>query len=170
MNEAHRETAITQQCLSHLSKETELLQHYIQVSMMIHDNLGVSTEVLEDENDPLAKLGKQTTQMEKERLLMTAAIAQYLGVPEQQATVRTLLDTLGEENRKLLAEKRDELLGLEASIQQQNRTNSFLIRHTIDLYQRIAMELSDQRPAATTYSATGALSSDSTTNLLQTDC
>ena len=170
MNKENRATAITQQCLSHLSKEAELLQNYIQVSTMIHDNLGVSTEALEDENDPLAKLGKQTAQMEKERLQMTTAIAEYLEVPQQQATVRTLMDTLEGENQRLLTEKRDELLGLEASIQQQNRTNSFLIRQTIDLYQRIAMELSDQRPAATTYSAKGALSSDSTTHLLKTDC
>jgi len=80
------------------------------------------------------------------------------------------MEKLDSNNRQALSSKRDELLELESSIQQQNRTNSFLIRHTIDLYQRIAMELSDQRPSATTYSATGELSCGSTTNLLQTDC
>ncbi|MDG2013523.1 MAG: flagellar export chaperone FlgN, partial [Pirellulaceae bacterium] len=133
MNKDNLATAITQQCLNHLSKEVELLQSYITVSTMIHDNLGVSTEALEDENDPLTKLGKHTSQMEKERQQMTTAIAEYLKVPPQQATVRTLMETLDGENKRLLAEKRDELLGLESSIQQQNRTNSFLIRHTIDL-------------------------------------
>jgi len=170
MNQNNRETQITNHCLTHLDKEVALLKQYIDVSKAIHEKLGETVDVMDDSPDLMKQLATHTETMEKERVQMTAAIANFLGLPESQATVRNLMKKLDSENRQAISAKRDQLLELESSIQQQNRTNSFLIRQTIDLYQRIAMELSDQRPTATTYSATGELSSGSTTNLLQTDC
>lgn len=170
MNRNNREAEITARCLTHLDNEVELLKQYIDVSKSIHEKLGETTDVMDDSPDLVKQLATRTEAMEKERAQMTAAIASFLELPETQATVRNLMEKLDSNNRQALSSKRDELLELESSIQQQNRTNSFLIRHTIDLYQRIAMELSDQRPSATTYSATGELSCGSTTNLLQTDC
>lgn len=170
MNQTNRQTEIATLCLTHLDREVELLKQYIDVSKLIHDNLGVSTDVMDDSPDLIKQLSNRTEAMEKERKQVTAAIANFLSLPESQATIRNLMKRLDSQNRQVLSDKRDELLALESFIQQQNRTNSFLIRQTIDLYQRIAMELSDQRPNATTYSATGELTCDNATNLLQTDC
>jgi len=101
---------------------------------------------------------------------LTIALSEYLSVPRTQATIRGLLNVISGENAQTISEQRARLLELESSIQKQNRTNSFLIRQSIDLYQRIAIELTDQRPGAPTYSSSGELTPDNSANFLQTDC
>lgn len=164
------EVEITRKCLSHLSNEIELLEQYILVSNAIHENVGVSPSPTDSGEDQIAALTKQTEALALERERLTVALSAYLSVPRTQATIRGLLKVINGDNARTISQQRERLLELESSIQKKNRTNSFLIRQSIDLYQRIAIELTDQRPGSPTYSSSGELTANNSANFLQTDC
>lgn len=164
---------ITNRCLRHLTSEIEMLEKHLQFTGSIYENFGSIDSGLENESEQwLISLGNQAEQLDAQRKELRRDLSIFLDVSESEATVRRLIESLPEDHvdREPLRQQRERLLEIESSIQKQNRTNSLVIQQTMDLYHRIAMELTDQKPAMPTYSPTGELTSNDGTNFLQTDC
>ncbi len=163
---------VARQCITHLSREIELLERYIDFANSIYGQLGLPPTLTESlsGNDPMQSLARQSEQLTRERGELKTVLGDYLGVPADQATVRALLDGLDAGHSQTIRQQRARLKELESTIQKHNRTQSFLIRQSLDLYHQIAMELMDQKPGAPTYSSSGRLSPQDATNILKTDC
>ena len=176
MNEKTKTTSsqneLARQCIAHLSREIDLLERYIEFANSIYGQLGLPPEVIDsfNRNDPMQSLSRQSDQLTRERGELKNALGDFLGVPAAQATVRGLLEGLDAQQAQTIQEQRTRLKELESIIQKQNRTQSFLIRQSLDLYHQIAMELMDQKPATPTYSSGGQLSTQDAANILNTDC
>lgn len=164
-------TAIAQSCLEHLDQEIRLLQHYLTISNEIQDRVGApSTDDGGATENHLEGLSEQTHAVASSREQLRQAMARYLDVPVQQATVRRLAGTLDSPDADSIREKTDQLVELEATIQSLHRTNSLLVRQTIDIYQKIAVGLSHPGSDSVTYSPSGQISVADHSGFLQTDC
>jgi hypothetical protein len=166
-----RDSRIADQCATHLQREIDLLEKHIQISDDINERLGSSVTSEDSKSEEwLGYVAANSGALATERNDLKKAIAEYLGVPVQQATIRRVLSTLGPEHAGLIRQQFEKLFELEALIQKKSRTNSLLIRQTMDLYQRIAVELASPKTAAPTYSPTGELNVNTGSSFLQKDC
>jgi len=164
---------LTRKCLGHLKTEIGLLEEFLQRTNSIFDSFGSDEPIGEAENQQWqVAMAEKSKKQETARNTVRTLIEKALGVSSHQATVRTLIDALPEDNNdvKELVTRRQQLLDLELEIQKQNRTNSMLIRQSVDLFQRIALEMTDQKPALPTYSPTGELTDNGSSTFMQTDC
>ncbi|MGI9515713.1 MAG: flagellar export chaperone FlgN [Pirellulaceae bacterium] len=166
----NRNDSIADQCIDHLAQEIDLLEQYFEVASAIYDQVGAEDPASTERQQMTEALSSRADQLSLARTKIKTQLAAYLGVPAQQATIRGLAEKLTGEQADTIRGQRARLLELETEIQKQNRTQSFLIRQSMDLYQRIAMELMDQKPGAPTYSSSGQLTANEAANILNTDC
>lgn len=156
-------------CINHLANEIDLLEQLLQLSQNIHEHVGLrqtDTQL----SEPLVKAtSERSKKLSEDRLRLRDQISSALDLPIQQATIKNLIPFLPDEQSKTVEEQRARLLNLEESVQRQNNTNSLIISQTMDLYQKIACELSGTG-SPSTYSPQGEMAQQNSPNLIQTDC
>ena len=165
-----RDSKLANRCKAHLAQEIELLEKYIEISSSVYENVGSTTTEVPDSDALLDSVAGQSQSVSDSRYQLRVDIAEYLDVPVQQATIRVLVEHVDDVDAESIRQQRSKLLELESVIQQQNHTNSLLIRQTMDLYQRIALELTAPKTGAPTYSPSGELTTNNSSTFLQTDC
>jgi flagellar biosynthesis/type III secretory pathway chaperone len=162
---------IVSRCEEHLQKEIELLQEHLEASNSIQERLGGKESPDDRYADQwIEYASRKTAALAEERNTLRSLIASFLAVTPQQATVRLLISQLDEPVAAGLKQQFDTIHELDAVIQQRNRTNTLLIRQTMDLYQKIALELASPGPAAHAYTPAGKLAVSECGSFLRKDC
>jgi hypothetical protein len=165
------EPDIAARCAAHLEREIDLLEQHLSVSNSIHNHLGTSGG--DDDTSPdewLEYAAAQSGALAADRNELRTALARFLDVPLQRATIRLLLSSLDDASASRIRQQVGKLESLESAIRKLSHTNSLLIRQTMDLYQRIAFELSNPGTMAPTYSPSGELTLHEGASFLQKDC
>ena len=161
---------IAQLCLEHLDNEITLLQQFIDTSDTINQRIGLSTPDQPSTKELFHSISENAGQLAMARTTLQNQMAAWLGRPGRKVTVRELAAALPAELAEPIETRRRQLLELESAIRSMNRTNSFLIQQSFDLYQRIVAGLAGEAPSAPVYSPKGIVGDLPTGNLLKTDC
>jgi len=153
----------------HLAAETTLLKRFIDLSRSIQDLLGKdlfpAPQTQSTEQDAIRA---EAIEVAASRQALRAAIAQHLGIPESQATLQKLIDSLPAADAQLLVDERQKLLGLHSEITQLSNSNAILLQQSIDIYQRILHGLSGEQPRTHIYSANGQVNRETSLSMLST--
>ena len=164
------EIQIAQHCREHLDNEILLLQQFVETSESINQRVGLRTAEDSSPDELFRSISENAGQLALARTALQTEMAAWLGVPGRKVTVRQLAEALPPVLGEPIEARRKQLLELESAIRAMNRTNSFLIQQSFDLYQRIIAGLAGESPASGIYSPKGIVGNLPTGNLLQTDC
>ena len=156
-------------CLSHLVAERKLLERFIELSQTLHDSLGRS--VFPDINASLPdekQLASEAATVAEARIQFRRAIADHLGIPESEGSIRKFAETLDKKDAAPLMAERERIFELSKQITQLSESNSLLLRQSVDIYQRLLQSLAGQPVSSPTYSPRGQVNQQATVSLVST--
>lgn len=169
-NRKPNENQIARHCEEHLDNEITLLRQFIETSESINQRIGLTPADKPSTDELFRSIANNAEQLALARSALQTEMAAFLGVPGRKVTVRELASALPATLAEPITTRRNQLLELESAIRSMNRTNSFLVQQSFDLYQRIVAGLAGENPSAKVYSPKGIVGDMPTGNLLKTDC
>jgi hypothetical protein len=155
-------------CLAHLEQEEAMLvgavESLAQVrSALIRGDLPELTKALEAQ----AHTARAGEELRPGRDCMRQRIAGFLGSANDAITLEMLIERLSVPHSLSLARCRERLKGLAAQVDQLNRDNAALLRHSLDFLTRLLNQLTGGGRAGDRYTLSGKREGASCGSMIQ---
>lgn len=159
-------------CLSHFEKEEAALQGSLDTLQNVRDGL------LSGRTDELVSAIEQHEQtaviavdLAETRRLLRERLAEHLGRPAEEVTLRLVSENCAPDLRELLESRRERLLHMSGKIERLSRVNHALMQQSANMFQRLMACLRGQSVESQRYTGTGALEPlGGGLNFVNTDC
>jgi hypothetical protein len=150
--------SLGKQSISHLQKESEILQKFIDVCNTIRESLG------NHDDSQINELNRQQQAIQSEaesigdsRMELRQSIAIAIGRQVEASSIKSLEDNLKGPIAQEIGEIREKIEGQVGEIQALSQTNAMLLQNNIDIFRRLILAVNGQDQQSQTYSSSGQL-------------
>ena len=158
-------------CAIHLQCEEQALQEMVEVLQAVRSALQSGDNVkLAEAANAQDKRAKNLNDIRELRNTLRNSIASALGIPEREATVRLLIESVPEAMRITLNEQRSRVAELAREAERLMQGNLLVVLHGMQVLQQIMTCLTGDEPSETTYAATGRPTIQRRGVVFQTKC
>ena len=171
IDQKHMMGELADDCAMHLKCEEQALKEMVDVLQAVRSALRSGDNVkLAEAANAQDKRAQVLNDIRDLRTTLRNSIATALGIPEGEATVRKLIDSVPMAMQDKLNEQRNRVADLAREAERLMQGNLLVVLHGMQVLQQIMTCLTGDEPSETTYASTGRPAAQRPSVVFQTKC